>query len=218
MAPAPPAAISLTSLRRARSIFPLCFACGAPAFAVMVGFSLSLTVLNASPSLANGWDRPHAIIADKKRTGNGLFVAGSGGPILVCAAGDPTLDCRPDGGAGDQAGLPIFPCRPHDQHPALAECVAGQKLRLDDQPFIMRHNSAVKTGAGRADPFAAFDHGEPAVLLEGVAKPLRCEDEDFAHQRRGPAGEARLQGAVCQRRIPDLVRDVVEQMFRKLVV
>src|SRR5271163_1847440 len=107
MAPAPPAAISLTSLRRARSIFPLCFACGAPAFGVMVGFSLFTCLLTCRPTLVNGWDRPHSIIADKKRAGNGLFVAGSGNPLLVGAAGDPTLDCRTDGGAGDQAGLPI---------------------------------------------------------------------------------------------------------------
>src|ERR1700722_3065426 len=218
MTPAPLAAISLTSLRRARSTFPLCFACGAPAFGVMVVFSLLTCLLTCQPTLASGWDWPHGIIADKARTGNGLFVAGSARPLLVCAAGNPTLDCRPDGGAGNEAGLPIVPRRPDDQHPAVAECVAGQKRRLVDQLFVVRHHSAVKPGARRTDPFAALDHGEPAVLLETVAEPLRREDEDFAHQRRGPAGESGAQRAVGQRRIPDLVLDVVKQMLGKLVI
>src|SRR5580704_16282847 len=100
MAPAPPAAISLTSLRRARSIFPLCLACGAPAFGVM---SLSPLPSDLPAHSCERWDRPHAIIADKARTGNGLFVAGSGGPLLVGAAGNPMLDRPTDGGAGDQA-------------------------------------------------------------------------------------------------------------------
>src|ERR1700724_2757061 len=112
MAPAPPAAISLTSLRRARSIFPPCFACGAPAFGVMVAFSLVTCLVTClptcRPTVAREWDRPHAIIADKARTGNGLFAASSAGPLLVCAAGNPTLDCRPDGGAGNEAGLPTL--------------------------------------------------------------------------------------------------------------
>src|SRR5580693_8845324 len=218
MAPAPPAAISLTSSRRARSTFPLCFACGAPAFGVMVDYSLVTCRLTCQPTLANGWDRPRGIIADKKRTGNGLFIAGSAVPLLVCAAGDPTLDCRPDGGAGDKAGLPIVTCRLDNQHPAVAECIAGQQLRFVDQIFVVRHHGAVKTGARRADPFAALDHGEPAVLLETVAEPLRREDEDFAHQRRGPAGESGAQRAVGQRRIPDLVLDVVEKMLGKIVI
>src|SRR5580658_7516013 len=218
MAPAPPAAISLTSLRRARSTFPLCFACGAPAFGVMVGFSLVTRFLTCQPTLAHGWDRPQRIIADKARTGNGLFVAGSGSPILVGAAGNPALDCRTDGGAGDQARLPVVVRRPHDQHPAVAECVAGQQFRLVDQVFVLRHHGAVEAGARRADPFAAFDHGEPAVLLEAMAEPLRREDDDFAHQRRRPAGEARAQRAVRQRRIPDLIFDVVEKMLGKLVI
>jgi len=76
----------------------------------------------------------------------------------------------------------------------------------------------VEAGARRADPFAAFDHGEPAVLLEGVAEPLWREDDDFAHQRRRPAGEASAQRAVTKRRIPDLVLDVVEEMLGKFVI
>src|SRR3984957_9216763 len=222
MAPAPPAAISLTNLRRVRSTFPLCFACGAPAFGIIVDFSLFTCLVTClptcRPTLAREWDRPHAIIADKARTGNGLFAAGSAGPILICAAGYPTLDCRPDGGAGNEAGLPIVSRRPDDQHPAIAECVAGQKFRFVDQLFVVRRHSAVKRGARRADPFAAFDHGEPAVLLEAVAEPLRRKDEDFAHQRRGPAGEAGAQRAVAKRRIPDLVLDVVEKMLGKFVI
>src|ERR1700731_3404634 len=82
----------------------------------------------------------------------------------------------------------------------------------------MRHHAAVKTGTRSADPLAALDHGEPAVLLEGVPEPFWREDEDFAHQRRGPAGEAGAQRAVAERRIPDLVLDVVEQMLGKLVI
>src|SRR6202045_5126615 len=111
MAPAPPAAISLTSLRRCRSIFPLCLACGAPAFGVMVAPPLIACLFTLPATSAHGWDRPHAIIADKARTGNGLFVAGSGGPILVGAACDPPLDRRADGAAGDPARPPV-PARP----------------------------------------------------------------------------------------------------------
>ena len=67
-----------------------------------------------------------------------------------------------------------------------------------------------------ADPFAAFHHGEPAVLLEGVVKPL-CR-EYRPHQRRGPAGEAGAQRAVGKRRVLDMILDVVEKLLREVVI
>src|SRR5580700_9610052 len=218
MAPAPPAAISLTSLRRARSTFPLCGACGAPTFDVMVDFSL-VTWLSDLPAHSCARVGPAPIhhcrqSADRKRS----FRRRSGGPILVCATGNPALDRRTDGGAADQAGLPIVARWPDDQHPAVAKRIPGQKLRLADELFVVRHHGAVKTGTRRADPFATFDHGEPAVLFEGMAEALWREDEDFAHQRRGPAGKARAQRAVAERRIPNLVLDVVEQMLGEFVI
>src|ERR1700692_4624828 len=150
MAPAPPTAISLTILRRCRSSFPPSFACGAPAVDVMVAFSL-VTASDVPARSCARMGPAQRIIADKARTGNGLCVAGSGGPILVRAACDPALDRRTDGGAGDEAGLPIVAYRPDDQHPAVAECVAGKNLRLVDQVFVVRHHGAVESGARRAD-------------------------------------------------------------------
>jgi hypothetical protein len=109
----------------------------------------------------------------------------SGNALLVSPASDPALDRRTDSGAGDETGLPIVSRRPNDQHPAVAEGVAGQKLRLVDRVFALRHHGAVEPGARRADPFAALD-----CCRDGCQEPIAVSETNF-EDNYPPVGKGR---------------------------
>jgi hypothetical protein len=53
-------------------------------------------------------------------------------------------------------------------------------------------------------------------LLEVTANSLRREDQHIAHQVRGPRRKTRANRPVVERLVPDLVVEIVEQVFGKL--
>src|ERR1700734_355663 len=82
MAPAPLAAISLTSLRRCGSTLRLCLDFGAPDFAVMISSSLD-RLRYWRPTSAHGRAWAHAIIANIFGTGNGPMVLNRAGGSIA---------------------------------------------------------------------------------------------------------------------------------------
>src|SRR5713101_7254061 len=80
----------------------------------------------------------------------------------------------------------------------------------------MSDDHAIEGGAGGADPFAALHDGKRSFLLEVEIQTFGSKDKHLSKELGCPAREPRPNGAVAKRLVPDLILDVVQQVFRTL--
>jgi hypothetical protein len=112
--------------------------------------------------------------------------------------------------------MPMVMLRTHDKHPAFAIRILIEIFRLPRQQFVVAHNNAVERGTSRANPFATLHDRERSILLEIEAEAFGSKDKNFAHQICCPGREPDPNRPVGEPLVPNLILDIVEEMFRKV--